>query len=141
MDLTNGRGPIDKAAWAWESLVWEIGDCLTSPQLDEPEARQLLADLWARHRHPGRALFKRVPQLIVDPDYAGAGLAQSDLHRIIVRASECRLPVLLHEIGHLLTPGAGHGPGWVEIMLQLWEAELHVPRSIALLAGRQLVAA
>jgi len=103
--------------------------------------QQLLDDLWHRHRHRGRPLFEHVPRLIVDPELPGAAVAKYDVHSITVRPSEARLPVLLHEMAHLLTPHAEHGPIWIEAMLQLWEIELHVPRSIALLAGRQLIAA
>jgi hypothetical protein len=133
--------PLDRAAWTWESLVWQVAGALDSPQLDEVEAQALLADLWERHRHLGRPIYQRPPRLIADPDYPGCGLAHSTDHWILVRADQCRLPVLLHEMGHLLVPGSGHGLVWIQIMLQLWEIELNVPRSVALLAGRQLLVA
>ena len=133
--------PLDRAAWDWESLVWKIAGALRSPQLDQVEAQALLADLWPRYWHLGRPIYQHAPRLIADPDYPGCGLAHSAKHWILVRADQCRLPVLLHEMGHLLVPGSGHGPVWIQIMLKLWEAELHVPESVALLDGQQLVTA
>jgi len=132
--------PIDRAVWRWEDAVWEAAGALDSPQLDEAEARLLLADLWARYRRLGRPMYLHTPRLIIDPRLPGAGVARYDAHSITVRPSECRAPILMHECGHLLTPGAEHGPGWIEVMLALWEAELRVPRSIALQAGRQMAA-
>jgi putative metallohydrolase (TIGR04338 family) len=36
-----------------------------------------------------------------------------------IRLASLREPVLLHEIAHVVTPGAGHGPAFVDALLAL----------------------
>jgi putative metallohydrolase (TIGR04338 family) len=59
-----------------------------------------------------------------------------------VRLASLREPLLLHEIAHVVTPGAGHGPAFVAALLALVRERLGFPAYGALLAefrGRGVV--
>jgi hypothetical protein len=49
-----------------------------------------------------------------------AALAKVLAHRILIHPHECRLPVLMHEVAHLLLPGTEHGPAWRELLMRMW---------------------
>ncbi len=51
-----------------------------------------------------------------------------------IRLAELREPVLLHEIAHVVTPGAGHGPLFVTALLALVRERLGFHSYGALLA-------
>lgn len=51
-----------------------------------------------------------------------------------IRLAELREPVLLHEVAHVVTPGAGHGPAFVAAFLVLVRARLGFHSYGALLA-------
>jgi putative metallohydrolase (TIGR04338 family) len=51
-----------------------------------------------------------------------------------VRLGSFTEPVLLHEVAHVVTPGAGHGPAFVEALLALVRERLGFPAYGALLA-------
>jgi len=51
-----------------------------------------------------------------------------------VRLSRLREPVVLHEVAHVVTPGAGHGPDFVDALLALVRERLGFHAYGALLA-------
>lgn len=51
-----------------------------------------------------------------------------------VRLADLREPVVLHEIAHVVTPGAGHGPAFVNALLALVRERLGFHSYGALLA-------
>lgn len=55
-----------------------------------------------------------------------------------IRLSELREPVLLHEIAHVVTPGAGHGPAFLTAFLALVRERLGFHSYGALLAELRL---
>jgi putative metallohydrolase (TIGR04338 family) len=55
-----------------------------------------------------------------------------------IRLGSLREPVVLHEIAHVVTPGAGHGPAFVAAFLTLVRARLGFHAYGALLAELRL---
>ena len=51
-----------------------------------------------------------------------------------IRLGSLREPVVLHEVAHVVTPGAGHGPSFVNALLALVRERLGFPAYGALLA-------
>ena len=51
-----------------------------------------------------------------------------------IRVGSLTEPVVLHEVAHVVTPGAGHGPAFVEALLALVRERLGFPAYGALLA-------
>lgn len=51
-----------------------------------------------------------------------------------IRVGSLREPVVLHEVAHVVTPGAGHGPAFVKALLALVRERLGFPAYGALLA-------
>lgn len=51
-----------------------------------------------------------------------------------IRLASLREPVVLHEIAHVVTPGAGHGPAFVDVLLALVRERLGFHSYGALLA-------
>lgn len=74
---------------------------------------ELIASDWWADRWP------RVETIVVGRSRSGrfAGYAVDGSAEI--RLAELREPVLLHEIAHVVTPGAGHGPAFVTALLAL----------------------
>jgi putative metallohydrolase (TIGR04338 family) len=78
----------------------------------------LIAGDWWAERWP------HVEKIVVGRSRSGrfAGYAVDGSAEI--RLAELREPVLLHEIAHVVTPGAGHGPPFVTALLALVRARL-----------------
>jgi putative metallohydrolase (TIGR04338 family) len=89
---------------------------------------ELLATDWWADRWP------QVDQIAIDRTRSGrfAGYAVDGSAEI--RLSELREPVLLHEIAHVVTPGAGHGAAFVTAFLALVRERLGFHSYGALLA-------
>jgi putative metallohydrolase (TIGR04338 family) len=51
-----------------------------------------------------------------------------------IRLGSLTEPVVLHEVAHVVTPGAGHGPAFVDALLALVRERLGFPAYGALLA-------
>jgi putative metallohydrolase (TIGR04338 family) len=51
-----------------------------------------------------------------------------------IRLGSLREPVVLHEVAHVVTPGTGHGPAFVDALLALVRERLGFPAYGALLA-------
>jgi putative metallohydrolase (TIGR04338 family) len=99
---------------------------------DLGEVRDYVAELldsdWWAERWPkldaipvGRSRSGRMSGYAVD----GAGE---------IRLASLREPVVLHEIAHVVTPGAGHGPAFVDALLALVRERLGFHSYGALLA-------
>ena len=89
---------------------------------------ELLASDWWADRWP------QVDKIAVDRSRSGrfAGYAVNGSSEI--RLSELREPVLLHEIAHVVTPGAGHGVVFLTAFLALVRERLGFHSYGALLA-------
>jgi hypothetical protein len=101
-----------------------------SQQLAYDAAEAAPARLWRRYRGRGQPLHRGMPELRIVP-MERAGLASSARHSITVAPSQCRAPILQHEVAHLIRPGTGHDPKWREAVMQMWADEFKLPRSIS----------
>lgn len=88
----------------------------------------LLASDWWAHRWP------QIEAIPVGRSRSGrlGGYAVDGTREI--RLASLREPVVLHEIAHVVTPGAGHGPPFVDALLALVRERLGFQSYGALLA-------
>jgi putative metallohydrolase (TIGR04338 family) len=73
----------------------------------------LIASDWWADRWP------RVEKITVGRSRSGRFAGYAVDGSVEIRLAELREPVLLHEIAHVVTPGAGHGPAFVAALLAL----------------------
>jgi putative metallohydrolase (TIGR04338 family) len=73
----------------------------------------LIASDWWADRWP------RVEKIAVGRSRSGRFAGYAVDGSVEIRLAELREPVLLHEIAHVVTPGAGHGPAFVTAFLAL----------------------
>jgi hypothetical protein len=111
--------------YRWEQSAWDRCGASGSPRLDQAAAVQALASLWTVYREHGRPLLQDVPALVIQR-MKSAALAKVLAHRILIHPNECRLPVLIHEVAHLLLPGTEHGPAWRGLVMRMWFDKWHM---------------
>jgi putative metallohydrolase (TIGR04338 family) len=99
---------------------------------DLREVRDYVADLldsdWWAQRWP------RVDAIVVARTRSGRMSGYAIEGTPEIRLARLEEPVLLHEIAHVVTPGAGHGPAFVDALLALVRERLGFHSYGALLA-------
>jgi putative metallohydrolase (TIGR04338 family) len=87
----------------------------------------IVSDWWADR-------WPRVEKITVGRSRSGRFAGYAVDGSVEIRLAELREPVLLHEIAHVVTPGAGHGPLFVTALLALVRERLGFHSYGALLA-------